>query len=469
MNDQLIWLLAGVAAGFALAWLVAGARTAPLRARTEVAERQAQAQAAELDALRGQQAAMAAEHARLAERLTAEQRLAAEKLAWIERAKEQLGDSFKALSTEALKASSESFLRLAEANLGKFQEGAKAELKAREQAIDALTKPIRERLEKFDGKLDEIEKARIGAYRALDTQLRALVDTHLPQLHRETADLVKALRQPQARGRWGEVQLRRVVELAGMLEHCDFEEQVTRTTDGGRQRPDLIVRLPGGRQVVVDAKVSLDAYLHAVEAQDEAARQKALAGHARQVREHIAQLGKKSYFEQFDPTPEFVVLFVPGEAFFSAALMQEPTLIEYAAENRVIPASPTTLIALLKAVSYGWRQEAIAQNAREVALLGKDLYDRISKLAEHWTRVGERLGNAVDAYNKSVGTLETRVLPAARRFRDLKTIGGDRGIEPLAPLTQDARILTAPELCHPPAPPDAGASGSIAPARASEQ
>lgn len=341
-------------------------------------------------------------------------------------------------------------------------------MKAREQAIDALTKPIRERLEKFDGKLDEIEKARIGAYRALDTQLRALVDTHLPQLHRETADLVKALRQPQARGRWGEIQLRRVVELAGMLEHCDFEEQVTRTTDGGRQRPDLIVRLPGGRQVVVDAKVSLDAYLHAVEAQDETARQKALAGHARQVREHIARLGKKSYFEQFDPAPEFVVLFVPGEAFFSAALMQEPTLIEYAAENRVIPASPTTLIALLKAVSYGWRQEAIAQSAREVALLGKDLYDRIAKLAEHWTRVGERLGSAVDAYNKSVGALETRVLPAARRFRELKTVGGDRDIEPLVPLTQDARVLTAPELCHPPAPP-VGASSSIAPALSGEQ
>lgn len=449
MNDYWIWLSVGLVAGFAAAWLLLSVRVAELRARAATADRQVQAHADELETLRTQQADMAVERARLAERLTAEQRLAGEKVAWLERAREQLGDSFKALSAEALKASGESFLRLAEENLGKFQEGAKAELKAREQAIDALTKPIRERLEKFDGKLDEIEKARVGAYRALDTQLRALVDTHLPQLHRETADLVKALRQPQARGRWGEVQLRRVVELAGMLEHCDFEEQVTRTTDNGRQRPDLIVHLPGGRQVVVDAKVSLDAYLNAVEAQDDVARQKALAGHARQVREHIAQLAKKSYFEQFNPTPEFVVLFVPGEAFFSAALTQEPALIEYAAENRVIPASPTTLIALLKAVSYGWRQEAIAQSALEVAELGRDLYDRIAKLAEHWTRVGERLGGAVEAYNKSVGTLEGRVLPAARRFRDLKAVGSGRDIAPMVPLPHDTRGLAAPEFADP--------------------
>lgn len=446
MNGELLWLALGLAAGWGAAWLTLRASRAALRTRALTAEQQSAALAAELGAARDRQTQLAADHARLEERLAAEERLTAEKLAWLDHAREQLGDSFKALSAEALKASGESFLRLAEENLGKFQHHAKTDLKAREQAIEALTKPIRERLEKFDGKLDEIEKARIGAYQALDTQLRALVDTHLPQLHRETSDLVKALRQPQARGRWGEVQLRRVVELAGMLEHCDFEEQVSRTTDIGRQRPDVIVRLPGDRQVVVDAKVSLDAYLNAIEAQDEDARKKALARHARQIREHISQLGKKSYFEQFDPTPEFVVLFVPGEAFFSAALMQEPTLIEYAAESRVIPASPTTLIALLKAVSYGWRQEAIAENAREVAALGRELYNRIGKLAEHWARVGERLDNAVEAYNKSVGTLESRVLPAARRFRDLKSIGGGNDIESLTPLTQDTRALTAPEL-----------------------
>lgn len=446
--DPAIWLgvLFGFAAGALAAWLATSVRARELAERIADSERRAADGIAELAELRTREAALAADHARLGERLAAEQRQSAEKIALLERAREQLGDTFKALSADVLKANSESFLQLAQENLGRFQQNAAAQLAAREQAIEKLTQPIRERLEKFDGKLADIEKARIGAYQALDTQLKALVDTHLPQLHRETADLVKALRQPQARGRWGEVQLRRVVELAGMLEHCDFEEQVSRNTEAGRQRPDLIVRLPGGRQVVVDAKVPLDAYLLAIEAQDDNGRQRALAGHARQLKEHIAQLARKSYFEQFDPTPEFVVLFVPGEAFFSAALMQDPALIEYAAENRVIPASPTTLIALLKAVSYGWRQEAIAENAREVAALGKELHERIAKLAKHWTRVGERLDGAVDAYNQAVGTLEARVLPAARRFRDLKSVGGDRDIDILEPLTQETRALTAPEF-----------------------
>ena len=446
MTAEFLWLGLGSALGVLGLWLAMFPRRSLLRAQADAQRQHAESLAVALEDARAKLAELQAENARLGERLAAEQRLGVEKLAVLERAREQLGDTFKAISGEALKASNESFLRLAAENLGRFQEGARAELKAREQAIDNLTKPIRDRLEKFDGKLDEIEKARIGAYQALDTQLRALVDTHLPQLHRETADLVKALRQPQARGRWGEVQLRRVVELAGMLEHCDFEEQVTRATEGGRQRPDLIVRLPGGRQVVVDAKVSLDAYLRAVEAPDEGGRQQALVDHARQIRTHIDQLGRKSYFEQFDPSPEFVVLFVPGEAFFSAALTQDPTLIESAAENRVIPASPTTLIALLKAVSYGWRQEAIAENAREVASLGKDLYERIAKLAEHWTRVGKSLDTAIGAYNDSVGTLESRVLPAARRFRDLGSVGEGRGINALEPLTREARALTAIEL-----------------------
>lgn len=446
MTAEFLWLGLGVALGALGLWLAMFPRRSALGAQADAQRERAESLATALEDARARLAELNAENARLGERLAAEQRLSMEKLAVLERAREQLGDTFKTLSSEALKASNESFLRLAAENLGRFQEGAKAELKAREQAIDNLTKPIRERLEKFDGKLNEIEKTRIGAYQALDTQLRALVDTHLPQLHRETADLVKALRQPQARGRWGEVQLRRVVELAGMLEHCDFEEQVTRATENGRQRPDLIVRLPGGRQVVVDAKVSLDAYLRAVEAPDEAVRQQALIDHARQIRAHIDQLSKKSYFEQFDPSPEFVVLFVPGEAFFSAALTQDPTLIESAAENRVIPASPTTLIALLKAVSYGWRQEAIAENAREVASLGKDLYERIAKLAEHWTKVGKSLDTAMGAYNDSVGTLESRVLPAARRFRDLRTVGDRHGINALEPLTREARALTAIEL-----------------------
>ncbi|HXF54786.1 MAG TPA: DNA recombination protein RmuC [Hyphomicrobiaceae bacterium] len=400
----------------------------------------------EAAAARAQVARLAAREAELAAELAAERRAAQEKLAVLEDARAKLADAFKALSAEALKSSSESFLKLAQESLARFHTSAKAELEAREKAIEQLTQPIRERLEKFDGKLDELEKNRIGAYRALTQQVGDLLQIHLPKLQSETAALVRALRQPQARGRWGEEQLKRVVELAGMLEHCDFEQQVNVSTADGRLRPDLIVRLPGGRNLVVDAKVAVDAYLSAVEAQDDAARERLLDQHAAQLRAHVQRLSAKSYFEQFDPTPEFVVLFVPGEAFFSAALMRDPQLIEYAAQNRVIPASPTTLIALLKAVAYGWRQEALAQNARDIAALGKDLYERISTLAEHWTKVGERLDQAVKAYNQSVGTLESRVLPAARKFRDLGAAGQGREVPALEPLTQDTRALTAPEL-----------------------
>lgn len=446
MTEGVFFALSGLALGVLLAWLWFAGRVRELGAR--IAEREARLGAleAELAGARERQAASGEEVARLSERLAAEQRLGEEKLALLEDARRKLADAFKALSAEALKASSESFLELAREKLGRFQDGAKADLEARQKTIEQLAQPIRERLEKFDGKLDELERNRIGAYRALSQSVDDLLKVHLPQLHRETASLVQALRQPHTRGRWGETQLRRVVELAGMLEHCDFDEQVTQATDGGRLRPDLIVHLPGGRQVVVDVKVPLDAYLSAVESQDEETRQRQLARHAAQVRSHVTSLSARGYFEQFDPTPEFVVMFVPGEAYFSAALMEDPTLIEYAAENRVIPASPTTLIALLKAVAYGWRQQALAENAAEVAALGKDLHERIGKLAEHWSRLGERLDQAMEAYNQSVGTLESRVLPAARRFRDLKVVGEAREIETLEPLTQEARALTAEEM-----------------------
>lgn len=399
-----------------------------------------------LEQLRGEHARLQSSHAELNERLEQERQASKEKLELLEEARTKLSDAFKSLSSDALSRNNESFLKLARENLERFQHQAKDDLASRQKAIEQLTGPIRERLEKFDTKLDGLERARTSAYSALTQQVNDLVQTHLPQLHRETADLVKALRQPQARGRWGELQLKRVVEMAGMLEHCDFEEQVSQTTENGRLRPDLIVHLPGGRQVVVDAKAPVEAYLRAVEAQDETGRKAALVDHARQVRNHVGQLAKKSYFDQFDPSPEFVVLFVPGEAFFSAALAEDPNLIEYGAENRVIPASPTTLIALLKAVSYGWRQEAMAQNAAEVAALGKELYERIGTLAEHWNKVGNRLEQAVNAYNSSVGTLETRVLPSARKFRDLKTVSADKEVKDLEPVTQEPRPLTAAEL-----------------------
>lgn len=391
---------------------------------------------------------LATEAARLTERLEQERKAAERNLALLQDAQAKLSDAFKALSADALERNSESFLKLAQESLQRFQEGARSDLEQRQKAIGELATPIRERLEKFDVKIGELEQKREGAYQALRQQVSDLLQVHLPQLHRETADLVKALRQPQVRGRWGEVQLRRVVEMAGMLEHCDFDEQVSHTTEEGRLRPDLIVHLPSDRQVVVDAKAPVEAYLEAVEAQDENARAEALKRHAGQVRAHIGRLSGKAYFDQFSPTPEFVVLFVPGEAFFSAALAQDPTLIEYGAEHRVIPASPTTLIAWLKAVAYGWRQEALARNAAEVAALGKELYERISTLADHWGSVGKRLDQAVDAYNRSVGTLERRVLPSARKFRDLQAVGADQELESPAQVTHETRPLTAAELTN---------------------
>ncbi len=380
-----------------------------------------------------------------ADRIRLEERLAQQE-ARMQETNKQLSDTFQQLSHGALEKNNESFLRLAKTVLDRYQQGARDDLSSRQQAIEQMTKPIRERLEKFDSKLDELEKSRVGAYRAIDQQMKALLETHLPRLHSETANLVKALRQPTTRGRWGEVQLRRVVELAGMLEHCDFLEQETAHTETGRLRPDMLIRLPGGHQIIIDSKAPVDAYLTAVEAENDDTRAAALANHARQVRNHVEALGKKDYHEQFEPTPEFVVMFVPGEAFFSAALAQDPELIEYGADRRVIPASPTTLIALLKAVAYGWRQEALEQNAREVAALGKELHDRIQSLAGHWTTVGKRLDQAVGAYNTSVNVLENRVLTSTRRFQELRAAPDHSEIDSASPIERGVRSLSAPEL-----------------------
>lgn len=460
MPAALIYVLL-FAAGLALGGLAAMWFCHQKR-QVDAAKAQA-ANAAELATVRGQSARMpgleaqlrelqqernesAARTAELETRLVEERKSAAEKLALLEDARAKLEDAFHALSADALRKNNQSFLELAKETLEKFQEGARGDLEKRQQAIHEIVQPVRESLEKVDSKINDMEKARAGAYAGLTEQVRSLIETQ-SLLRSETGNLVKALRSPIVRGRWGEVQLRRVVEMAEMIDHCDFaEQQSVLGEDGNTQRPDLVVKLPAGKTIVIDAKAPVAAYLDACEAAEDGAKLDCLLRHARHVRDHIESLSRKAYWEQFEPAPEFVVLFLPGEMFFSAALERDPRLIEFGAEKRVILATPTTLIALLKAIFYGWRQQRLAENAQEISALGRDLFKRLSDMGEHLGNVGRSLTKSVENYNKAVGSLEARVMVTARKFKDLHAAQSEVEIAELAQIDHIARQIQAPEL-----------------------
>jgi len=389
--------------------------------------------------MRGRHARSAGDIAALETRIKNQDSLQQEREIAFEAANAQLTRAFTELANQSLKSNSENFLRLAEQNLGVQQEKAKHDFGEREKAVENMVKPIQKALEAAQKQISELEKSRSEAYGSIRTQLEAMQESQ-KSLRQETHNLVNALRRPEVRGRWGEITLRRLVELAGMVEHCDFQEQVHTVGEGQIIRPDMIVRMPDRRELVVDVKTPLDAYLEAVEADNDTQRKLGLERHAKNVRAHIRMLASKTYWEQFDESPEFVILFIPGDQFLSAALNEEPDLIEYALSKQIILATPTSLVALLKAVAYGWRQLSLAENAKEIRVLAEDLYGRLATFVGHMNRVGRQLASSVDHYNKAVGSLERNVLPGARKFVELG-VHEKKQIEKLAALDPVPRTM----------------------------
>lgn len=365
------------------------------------------------------------------------------KLSQTKEHEQRVKETFQALSMDVFQRNSQSFLDLATTRFAQLQEGAQGDLARRQQAMDELVKPIKEALHLVEKRVTDLDKGHHANHHALVEQLKG-VGTACGMLHMQTSQLARALRSPHVRGRWGEMQLRRVVELAGMVAHCDFFEQQGGEVDDRRLRPDLVVQLPNNRQIAVDAKASIQAYLDAMEASDEETRLARLKDHARYLRTHVQQLSAKGYWEQFTQTPEFVVLFIPGESFFSAALEQDPSLIELGVEQKVILATPTTLIALLRAVAYGWRQEAVEENARAIAQLGKELYNRLATMGEHFDTLRRGLEHAIEGYNRAMGSLESRVMVSARRFKDLE-VGSEETLPVVEIIDQRPRVFHSTE------------------------
>jgi len=437
--ELVAYMILGIFIGGLIVWFLAKARfqgtyakqLAELEGNARSAEavnvelrQQVQQKDLEINQIRNELGAEKQSKVEALTRLEESQKNLNEQKSLLEAMKTEMTDTFNALSSAALKSSSEDFLRLASEHLGKVVAETKGKLGEHQAAIDGLIKPLHEALKRYDEQVRIIEESRHKAYGSLEEQLRALASTH-EQLQKETSNLVSALKKPQVRGRWGEITLRRVAELSGMSAHCDFTEQISVETESGRLRPDMIVHLPMEREIVVDAKVSLEAYLDALSASTDDERKIKMEKHTQQVRAHMNKLASKEYWSQFKLSPEFVVLFIPGESFLSSALELDGTLIEDGIQKRVIIATPTTFIALLRAIAYGWRQEQITKNAQEISNLGKELYERIHTLVKHFVDIGSAIGKAMDSYNKVVGSMELRVLPSVRKFKELGVTGAE--------------------------------------------
>ena len=433
--ETVAWIVAClvcVMAGFVLSHLwsrsqVAAARDQWLRAGVQAAELEKEAAV-----LRSQLLELAQKSAQYEERA----RMMGD-------TKQALENAFKSLSTDALRDNNAAFLNLARATLGEFQQVAKGDLEKRQQAIDALVAPVKASLDKVDDKIAALERVREQAYGEIRQQFAQMTEVQ-GILRQETSNLVRALRQPHVRGRWGEVQLRRVVEMAGMLKHCDFVEQESAESDDGRLRPDLVVKLPGGRQIVIDSKAPINSYLDAHESADEETRRMKMREHGQLVRGHLQALSRKSYWEQFQPTPEFVVMFIPGEAFYSAALEADPSLLDAAFGQNVIMASPASLMALLKAAAYGWREESLADNVRTMRELGQEIHSRLATMADHLMKLGRSIDQATSNYNSAIASFESRVLVSARKFKELGATSQDAEIIELRAIEGGARRVQAP-------------------------